>query len=77
MNKFLNFAHFIKTHPNAPSQLKEEFNTQFDENLDNGAKQEKDVYESRSGDLIKNDIHNSKFENFTFLKFFTTVLTHL
>ena len=26
-NKFFNFAYFIKTHPNAPSQLKEEENT--------------------------------------------------
>ena len=51
-NKFLNFTQFIKTHPNAPSQLKEEVNTQFDENLDNGDKYEKDVYELKSCDLI-------------------------
>ena len=70
-NKFLNFTHFIKIHPNAPSQLKEEVNTQFDGNLDDGAKQEKDVYELRSGDLIINEIPNSKFRNLTFLKFFT------
>ena len=36
-NKFLNFTHFIKTHPDAPSHFREEVNTQFDENLDNGA----------------------------------------
>ena len=62
-NKFLNLTHFIKTNPYAQSQLKEEVNTQFDENLDNGAKQVKDVYELRSGDLIKNEIPNSNLEN--------------
>ena len=33
-NKFIYFTHFIIIHPNAPSQLKEEVNTQFDENSD-------------------------------------------
>ena len=50
--KFLNCTHLIKTHPNVYSQLKEEVNTQFDENLDNGDKYEKDVYELKSCDLI-------------------------
>ena len=36
-NKILNFTHFIKTHPNAPSQLKEEVNNQFNEKSYNRA----------------------------------------
>ena len=52
LNTFLNFTDFIKTHFNAPSQLKEEVNTQFDEKSDNEAKQEKDVYKLRSGDFV-------------------------
>ena len=52
INTFLNFTHFIKTHYYAQNQPKEEVNTKFDEKSDNVAKQEKDVYELRSSDLV-------------------------
>ncbi len=72
-NKFLNFTHFLKNHQNAPCKLKEAVNTQFAENSDNCGEyqnHQNGIFELRSGNLIKNEIPNSKFGNLTFLKFF-------
>ena len=41
--KIESLTNFIKTHPNAPCQIKEDAKTAFDEKSDNVAKQEKDV----------------------------------
>ena len=70
-NKFLNFTHFFKNHPNAPYKLKKAVNLQFDENSNTCRENHvNDIFELRSENPIKNEIPNSKFGNLTSFKFF-------